>query len=173
MWFHCQTWLFVRSLHIRAICQFFKGVCKLVDLKKTVSFQRLLPKASSDVIFNKKCWIAETIIAEHAAHTVVSARRPICRAHILFWFALSRACDIWHLHMWLSTATTLVRKPETLSKCTAGWLFLREGREDLSSKLGTIELWWDCFASGPEKTGPSSFNLLANRRCDVSVDKLA
>ena len=50
---------------------------------------------------------------------MVSARRPICRAHILVWFALSRARDIWHLHMWLSTATTLVRKPETLSNCTA------------------------------------------------------
>ena len=57
--------------------------------------------------------------------------------------------------------------------CYAGWLFLREGREDLSSKLGTIELWWDCFASGPEKTRPSSYNLLANRRCDVSVHKLS
>ena len=68
---------------------------------------------------DKKCWIAETKIAEHVAHIVVSARRPICRAHILVWFALSRACDIWHLHMWLSTATTLVRKPETLSNCTA------------------------------------------------------
>ena len=68
---------------------------------------------------DKRCWIAETKIAEHVAHIVVSARRPICRAHILVWFALSRACDIWHLHMWLSTATILVRKPETLSKCTA------------------------------------------------------
>ena len=127
---------------------------------------RFLPRTFAYSIFRfhlqyKKCWIAETKIGEHVAHIGVSARRPICRAHILVWFALSRARDIWHLHMWLSTVTILVRKPETHSKCTAGWLFLREGREDLSLKLGTIELWWDCFASGPEKKrGPFLSNCL-------------
>ena len=119
----------------------------------------------------KKCWIAETKIAEHVAHIVVSARRPICRAHILVWFALSRACDIWHLHMWLSTATTLVRKPDPLSKCTAmlGDCFCEREERISAQNWGQLNFDGIVLPVDQKKTRPSSFKLLANCRCDDSV----